>query len=58
MEKWIIFGVDNKSSVQFDNRKDILILGNGLTDRLSDTTINAEAKYSISFSEPKKTQKF
>ena len=40
--------------MQIDNRKDILILGNGLTDRLSDTTINAEAKYSISFSEPKK----
>ena len=38
------------SSVHIDNEnKDILILGEGRTQRLDDTTLTAEAKYPISF---------
>ena len=41
----IIFGVDSSSSVDTDNRtKDILILCRGLTNRLDDTTLTAEAE--------------
>ena len=44
----VIFGVDNSSSVHGNNRKKyILVLGEGTTDRLDDTTITAEAKWSI-----------
>ena len=47
----IVFGVDNSSSVDIDNKKkDVLVLGEGLTQGLDDTTITAEAKYSINFS--------
>ena len=46
----IIFGVDNSSSMHIDNyRKDILILGKDQTQGFDDTTITAEAKYSINF---------
>ena len=39
------------SSVHIDNKnKDILILGKGLTQGLDDTTLTAEAQYSINFS--------
>ena len=39
------------SSVHIDNKKkDTLILGIGLTQRLDDTTLSAEAQYSIKFS--------
>ena len=39
------------SSVHIDNkRKDILIFGEGPTQGLDDTTLTAEAKYSINFS--------
>ena len=49
--KNVIFGVDNSFSMHIDNnKKDILVLGDGLTQRLDDTTITAEAKYSINFS--------
>ena len=38
------------SSVYIDNkRKDILILGDGPTQGLDDTTLTAEAIYSINF---------
>ena len=38
------------SSVHVDNKKkDILILGKGLTEGLDDTTLTAEEKYSINF---------
>ena len=51
----IIFGVVKSSSAYFDNKKDdILILGKGPTDGLDDTTIAAEAEYTISFSEKQK----
>ena len=39
------------SSVHIDNKKkDILILGIGPTQKLDDTTLTAEAQYSINFS--------
>ena len=47
----IIFGVDMSSSMYIDNtEKDILILGKGSTQALDDTTLTAEAQYSMSFS--------
>ena len=46
----IIFRVDMSSSVHVDNKeKDILILGEGPTQGLDDTTLTAEAKYPINF---------
>ena len=43
------------SSVHIDNKnKDILILGEARTQRLDDTTLTAEAKYSINFTQPRK----
>ena len=48
----IIFGADMSSSVHVDNKgKDILILGEGPTWGLDDTTLTAEVKYSINFSQ-------
>ena len=47
----IIFGVDMSSSMHIDNKKiDISILGKGPTQGLDDTTLTAEAQYSINFS--------
>ena len=47
----IIFGVDNSSSVHIDNKKkDVLVLLKGPTQGLDETTITAEAEYSINFS--------
>ena len=44
MEKMSLFGADMSSSVHVDNKgKDILILGEGLTQGLDDTTLTAEA---------------
>ena len=41
----INFGVDMSSSLHVDNRKkDILILGEGPTQKLDDTTLTAEKK--------------
>ena len=51
----IIFGVVMSSSVKFDNKKkDILILGEGPTQGLDDTTLTEEKKYSIKFTENNK----
>ena len=48
----IVFGADLISSVHVDNKgKDILILGEGPTQELCDTTLTAEAKYSINFTQ-------
>ena len=48
----IFFGVDMSSSVHVDNKeKDILILGEGPTQGLDDTTWTAEKNYSINFTE-------
>ena len=50
LEKCHIFGVETSSSVHVDNKnKDILILGEGPTQGLHDTTLKAEAKYLINF---------
>ena len=49
----IIFGVDMSSSVNVDNKnKDIVILGEWPTQGLDDTTLTAEAKYPINFTQP------
>ena len=46
----IIFGADKSSSVHFDHKnKDILILGEGPTQGLDDTTLIAETRYPIYF---------
>ena len=46
----IIFWVDNSSEVNIDNKKNnILVSGEGPTQGLDDTTITAEAEYSINF---------
>ena len=50
-----IFGVNMSSSVHIDNKKkDILILGKCTTQELDDTTLSAEAQYSINFSRSNK----
>ena len=47
----IIIGVDMSSSLYVDNKKKaIIILGKGSTQGLDDTTLTAEAQYSITFS--------
>ena len=47
-KKFIIFGTDMSSSVNIDNKnKDILILGEGPTKGLDDTTLTTEAKYLV-----------
>ena len=51
-EKGIIFGADMSSSVHIDNKgKDILILGEGPTQGLDDTTLTAETNYPIIFTQ-------
>ena len=49
------FRADFSSSVHVDNKnKDILILGEGSTQGLDDTTLTAEGKYPIKFTEQNK----
>ena len=51
----IIFGADMSSSIHVDNKnKNILILCEGPTEGLDDTTLTAEAKYPINFTQPNK----
>ena len=46
----VIFGGDISSSVHTDNKgENILILGEGPTQRLDDTALTAKAKYPINF---------
>ena len=48
----IIFGADMSSSVHINNKnKYILILGQGTTQGLDDTTLTAEAKYPTNFTQ-------
>ena len=48
----IIFRADLSLSLYIDNKnKDILILGEGPTQVLDDTTLTAEVKYLINFTE-------
>ena len=50
----IIFGANISWSVHVDNKnKNILILVEGPTQGLVDTTLTAEAKYSIDFKQPR-----
>ena len=45
-----MFGVDNSSLAHNDNKKkDILVLGEGPTQGLDDTTITTETEYSFTF---------
>ena len=47
----IIFGADMSSSVQIDSKKKhILIFAKGSAQRLDDTTLTAEVRYSINLS--------
>ena len=47
----VICAADNSSSIHIDNqKKDILVFGEGATQELDDSTITGEAKYSISSS--------
>ena len=47
-----IFGADMTSSVHIDNKnKDILYLCEGSAQGLDDTTLTAEAKYPINFTQ-------
>ena len=49
----IIFGADMSSSVHIDNKnKAILIIGEGPTQGLDDTTSTAEAEDPINFTQP------
>ena len=51
----IIFGADMRSFVHFDNKnKDILFLGEEPIQRFDDTTLTAEAKYPINFTQSEK----
>ena len=51
----IIFGNDMILSVHIGNKnKDILNLGEKSTQGLDDTTLTAEAKYPINFTQPRK----
>ena len=48
----ILLGADMCSSVHIDNKdKDILIFSEGPTQELDDTTLTAEAKYPINFTQ-------
>ena len=50
----IIFGADMSSSVHIDNKnKDILVLGEAPTQGLDNTTLAAEVKYPINFTQPR-----
>ena len=51
----IIFGANMSPSVHINNKgKYILILGEGLTQGLDDTTLTAEVKYPINFTQLRK----
>ena len=51
----IIFGVDMSFSVHVDSTKtDVLILGEDSAQGLDDTTLTAETKYSINFTDSRK----
>ena len=57
MEAWeenvIICGADMSSSVHIDKKsKDILILGEGPTQGSDNTTLTAEAKNPVNFTQP------
>ena len=50
-----VFGADMSSDVHIDNKgKNILIFGEGPTQKLDDTTLAAEAIYPINFTQANK----
>ena len=49
-----IFGVDTSSSVQIDNKKDILIPGKGPTQGLGEHSLTAEKMYLVNFNATKR----
>ena len=52
----LFFRVDMSSCVHSDNKgKDILILGKGPAQGSDDTTLSAEAQYSVNFSRSNRT---
>ena len=54
-ENFIIFGAGMSSSVRIDEKNnDVLILGEGLTQGLDDTTLIAEGIYPINFTQSRK----
>ena len=54
-KNFIIIEADLSSSVHIDNKnKDVLVLGEGPTQRLGDTTLTTEATYPINFTQPRK----
>ena len=54
-ENVIIFGADMSSSVRIYNKnKDILVLGEGPTQRLSDIALTEEAKYRFNCTQSEK----
>ena len=54
-ENVIILGADMSASADIDNKnKAILILGEGPTEELDNTTLTGEAKYPINFTQPNK----
>ena len=48
-----MFGVDNSSSSHTDNRKNNLVLGEGLNENINGSICAAEKKFSINFSKAK-----
>ena len=49
------FGVDMSSSMHTDNKnKDILMLGEGPTQGLDNTSLKAEAMYPVNYTQPNK----
>ena len=58
-KNYVIFGVDMNSSAHVDNKKkDTLIIGEGTTEGLVDTTLTAEKKYSITLTVTRKKLSF
>ena len=51
MEVFQFFGVDMSSPVEIDNKKKVILIpGKGPTQGLEQTTLTAEAQYSVNFS--------
>ena len=48
-----ILGVDISPSIHTDKRKNILVISEGLTEALGDTTMTAGTKYSVNFTKSK-----
>ena len=49
----IIFGADIRSSAHFDNKNKDILIDEGPTEGLDDTTLTAEARDHINFTQPR-----